>query len=295
MVTTRMYRDLLFLALAVSLGCGTLTVARAQTPNGEFLCSAGPRDGQACNGDPDCAPGGVCVIGQGVCNGGTADGSYCDCAAGTCTATTPACDPTLTGVCVGGPSDTFCCDVTTNCSDGAACVGAQKVCLGGDGKGVSCLNDGQCPGSLCRSTGKFCSGGDFDSFSCVDNNDCKNVDGTSVGVCTAAAVPPTPTNTISTPIATRTPTPTRPAGTGVPTATWTPTPPGGTVPPSETPTPIPNATPTTVVHVVEIDSPYKAIGQGGGCSLVGTREPLGSGWLSAAGLAFTVLRRRRKR
>jgi MYXO-CTERM domain-containing protein len=60
-------------------------------------------------------------------------------------------------------------------------------------------------------------------------------------------------------------------------------------------TPIPNATPTTVVHVVEIDSPYKAIGQGGGCSLVGTRGHLGNGWLTAAGLAYVVLRRRRKK
>jgi hypothetical protein len=380
MVTTRIHRGLLVLAFAISLGCGTLTVARAQaptpTPNGEFLCSAGPRDGQACNGDVDCSPGGVCVIAQGVCDGGTDDGFPCDCAAGTCTASTPACDPTptLAGVCVGGPSDTVCCDVNTNCIDGAPCVGAQKVCLSGSSKGYSCLNDGQCTGSVCISTGKFCSGGDFDSFACVDNADCKNVDGTSVGVCIGAVLP-TPTHTISTPPATRTPTATRPAGTGVPTATHTPTPPNGTIPPSDTPTPILNApkltraigatdllipvndtsalptsgivqiddeqlsylhknphalngigrgvggtnptahasgssvflissppppTATSIVvpstpYVSQIDSPYKAVGQGGGCALVGAHERLGNGWLSAVGLAYAVLRRRRKR
>ncbi|MFI5367040.1 MAG: hypothetical protein ACHQ4J_15610 [Candidatus Binatia bacterium] len=162
------------------------------TPNGEFLCSAGPRDGQACNADGDCAPTGVCVIAQGVCNGGLDDGFPCDCTGGTCMQSTPSCDPTFTGVCQGGPNATLCCDVTYNCTGGNACVGSQKVCVGGNSKGYPCLNDGQCPGSLCQSTGKFCNGGDFASYSCVDDADC-NLAGSTGGTCVSTAQPtPTP-------------------------------------------------------------------------------------------------------
>jgi hypothetical protein len=184
----------------VLLGTLVCTGAWAQTPTptptGEFLCSAGPQDGQACNGDAQCAPTGVCVIAPGICDGGTSDGTYCDCAAGSCTPSTPACDPTFTGVCQGGPNATQCCDVTTNCANGVPCVGTQKVCLGGNSKAASCLRDDQCPGSLCQSTGKFCSGGDFDGFSCVDDADCNNLNGSPGGSCLSAGQPtPTPTPT----------------------------------------------------------------------------------------------------
>ena len=141
------------------LGVAACRSARAEmpstTPTDKFLCSAGPRDGQACNTDADCASAGVCVIAQGVCDGGTVDGLPCDCAGGTCRAT-PVCstDATL-GTCSGGQNATECCDLTTNCSGGNPCVGAQRVCLDGENMGFACLHDSQCPSSMCRSTGKF--------------------------------------------------------------------------------------------------------------------------------------------
>jgi len=158
----------------------TAGATRAQTPTprptGEFLCSAGTRDGVACNSDDDC-PGGVCVIAQGVCDGGDDDGFPCDCAAGSCNAQPVCSDDATLGTCGSGVSAGECCDVTTNCAGGVTCRGTQKVCLAGDSKGFSCVNDQQCPSSVCRSTGKFCDGGDFDGFSCVDNSDCPNSTG----------------------------------------------------------------------------------------------------------------------
>lgn len=196
-------------------------------------------DGKACNTDDDCAPNGVCVIAQPVCNGGADDGAYCGCIGVNCMSTSPACDTAsgLPGVCPSGPNATECCDPTTNCSGNAPCIGAQKVCLAGDFKAVSCLNDGQCPGSVCRSTGKFCNGGDLDSFSCVDDSDC-----TGGGTCDSAVVStpiPTATKSPTTPGSTRTPTQTHGAGTVVPTGTRTPTGtrPTGTVKPTVTATP----------------------------------------------------------
>src|ERR1035437_8328434 len=125
-----------YIGVLVLLGTLVRTGAWAQTPTptptGEFLCSAGPQDGQACNGDAQCAPTGVCVIAPGICDGGTSDGTYCDCAAGICVPSGPVCDPAFTGVCQGGPTANLCCDETTNCADGASCVGTQKVCLGGN-------------------------------------------------------------------------------------------------------------------------------------------------------------------
>jgi hypothetical protein len=194
------------LVLALLLGTVVCGGAWAQTPTptptGEFLCSAGPQDGQACNSDGDCAPTGVCVIAPGICDGGSGDGAYCDCAAGTCTASTPACDTQFTGMCQGGPNATQCCDVATNCADGVPCVGTQKVCIGGDSKAASCLHDSQCPGSSCQSSGKFCSGGDFDSYACIDDVDCDNFDGSQGGSCLSAGQPtptpsPTPTSAVS--------------------------------------------------------------------------------------------------
>jgi len=107
-----------------------------------------------------------------------------------CVASNPVCDPSLTGVCPSGPNVFECCDVASNCADDAACVGAQKVCVSGDFKSVSCLNDGQCPNSVCRSTGRFCNGGDFDGFSCVDDADCS---GAPPGTCDEVFRTPTPT------------------------------------------------------------------------------------------------------
>jgi hypothetical protein len=163
-----------------------LSGCQGSAPTGEYLCSAGPHDGQACNGDGDCAPGGACVAAQGICGGGGDDGNYCDCAAGNCVASTPVCSAAYTGVCQGGPRADQCCDVTAICSGNAPCVASQKVCLAGIYKGYSCLNDAQCSGSSCRSTGKVCNGSDSAGYSCVDSNDCINSDGSVAGTCDAA-------------------------------------------------------------------------------------------------------------
>src|SRR5207248_680758 len=65
----------------------TATPTATPTPpplTSQFLCSAGPFDGQPCTSDDDCAPGGACVLVQGVCNGGDFDGFLCDCPGGSC-------------------------------------------------------------------------------------------------------------------------------------------------------------------------------------------------------------------
>ena len=166
---------------------GICTTASTPAPTGEFLCSAGPRDGQACNSDGDCAPTGVCVIAVGLCVGGADDGLSCDCIAGSCSST-PACSSDATfGTCQGGVNTDLCCDVTYNCSGGVPCVGTQKLCLGGADIGLACFSDDQCPASVCRATGTVCSGGDFGSFPCVDDNDCTNLDGSAGGICVGVA------------------------------------------------------------------------------------------------------------
>src|SRR5207244_1586660 len=103
---------LAILALAVLTRYASAQTSTA-TPNGEFLCSKGPRDGQVCNHDADCAPGGACVIGQGVCNGSADDGLPCDCA-GT---TGAACQGTgTTGTCHGGTFNGEKCDPSNTTS-----------------------------------------------------------------------------------------------------------------------------------------------------------------------------------
>ena len=196
MMRTSVNRPSVMLCILLGTAMGGSVWAQTPTPTAasELLCSAGPRDGQACDNDDDCAPTGVCVIAQGVCDSLTSGLAYCVCAAGTCSPSEPACNTTFTGVCVGGPNADDCCDVSTNCAPGVACVGAQKVCLSGDFKGVSCLRDSQCSGARCQSTGKFCNGGDFSGYSCVDDGDCLNQDGTPGGSCDAA-VSPTPSPT----------------------------------------------------------------------------------------------------
>jgi hypothetical protein len=249
-VTRRIYRTVRFLVLAALFGAARLTPALAQTATGEFLCTVpggGSPDGTACISDDDCGALGVCVIAQPVCNGGTDDGAYCGCIGVSCVAASPACDPSVnggdgSGVCPSGPNATECCDVTANCADSAPCVGAQKICLSGSLKGVSCLNDDQCfdgtTTAQCGSTGKYCDGGDADGYSCVDDSDCTGTSPTADGSCIGVEVStpvPTATRTL---LATRTATPTRAPGTVAPTATRTPTPiRSGTAVPSATPAP----------------------------------------------------------
>ncbi len=225
----KVLRGVLSLLVLVMLAGG----AAAQAPTGVFLCSAGSQDGAPCNTQEDC-PGGVCVIAQGVCNGGTDDSFPCDCAGGTCSAQPVCASDATMGTCSGGPFAGGCCSTQTNCADAAPCIGSQKACIGGDNKGFSCLNNQQCPVnggasfSQCRSTGKVCAGGTFNGFTCVTTADCPS------GVCTGPTAPsPLPT-------ATRTARPTTPPGTRVPTPTGptrtaTPTVPGETPPPTATP------------------------------------------------------------
>jgi hypothetical protein len=237
--------------------------AQSQDQTALFLCSAGSKDGQGCASDADC-PGGVCVISQGVCNGGTDDGSVCDCIAGNCNAQ-PVCSSDSTmGTCSAGPAVAAgeCCDPTHNCAGGVSCVGTQKVCLGGDFKGFSCLSDEQCPGSTCASTGLFCFGGEFDSFSCVNDDDCPS------GVCVSSVPADTPTSapqqsppTATKRPATATPTATRAIVTGSPVPTPTPGPPTNTpapVTPGNTSTPTPSSLAVTVTPVLVTATPVPA-------------------------------------
>jgi len=217
---------------------------------GEFLCSAGACDGRACTDFSDC-PGGVCVIAQGVCN--DSDGLPCDCPASTCSAS-PVCSSDATmGTCSGGTSQAECCDVTRNCNAGVQCVGAQKLCINGDFKGFSCLNNQQCTnGSVsgtCASTGKSCGdNSDFAGFSCVDDSDCCPPPGPCpAGSCTGAGPTPTRTPTSRTPRPTNTPTsPMTPQPTATP---GTPAPTVATNTPQPTETPLPT-TPTPNVSVL---------------------------------------------
>ncbi len=132
---------LLVAILVLVTSCGEQESTSFPTPTGEFLCSLGSRDGEPCNGDSDC-PGGFCIVGQGVCDGGDDDGFPCDCARGTC----------VDDTCSGGPLAGLACDPMNNCAGNTPCIGTQKVCLGGIDRGFSCLRDAQCPGSRCQST-----------------------------------------------------------------------------------------------------------------------------------------------
>ncbi len=183
---------------------------------GEFLCSAGTRDGQSCQAFSDC-PGGVCVIAQGVCG----DGSFCDCPGGTCTNGELCSVNSSFGTCVGGVGENteLCCNVSSNCPSGQSCTGTSKVCLNGQDKGLPCVNSSQCANGTCGSTGAYCDGGDFDFYPCVDNADCPG------GTCDTSFVNQ-PTNTPG-----RTNTPTQPVRTNTPSG------PTATVPPRLTPTP----------------------------------------------------------
>jgi hypothetical protein len=250
---------------------GVFAQTPTATPNGEFLCSKGPRDGRACNTDDDCAPGGACVIGQGVCNGGTDDGLPCDCAG---TSGTACVGSGTSGTCQGGTMDGGSCDPSnTNstgiCSGGVPCTASQKVCLGAAGgtRGFSCLRNDQCDtGFTCASTGKFCvDTTDFAGFSCVADDDCCTNPPCGAGSC----VTPVPAET-ATPTRTRTVTPTRSAGTAVPTETRTPTRTGTPPTPTRTGTPAsPTRTPTSTVGtpVGPTDTPTRTQTPGPGAHL----------------------------
>ncbi len=150
-------------------------IQRNDIETGEALCSGGSADGEMCSGDVDC-PGGICVIAQAICSGGADDGLACECIGGTC----------IDGACGGGAAEGQGCDVGFNCSDGAMCLGTQRVCESGRNRGEPCLNDAQCGGSVCASTGLICKDGNDAGESCVEDDDC---DG---GTCGTRILPPTP-------------------------------------------------------------------------------------------------------
>lgn len=229
---------------------GTLAVVALAAPTlvgaqgtGEFLCSAGARDGQPCVEFSDC-PGGVCVIAQGVCS----DGAFCVCPGGGQCVASPACSfDTSFGTCAGGVAAGVCCALGFNCPPGDFCAGTHKLCLSGPFQGFPCTTTAMCEGAPCGSNGFFCDEGAADGFPCVTNDDCPD------GVCNTAFAGQ-PTNTPGGPVATSTPrSPTAVPATPRPTSTLPPLPPltPGTVPTSPpqhsaTPAP-PTATPTPVV------------------------------------------------
>lgn len=200
-------------ALAL-LFCLGLVVLGPTPSSAQFLCSAGLRDGQTCEGDADCTGGGVCVIPQGVCEGSNANLELCSCAGSECVAEPVCSDDESLGTCAGGVFQDLCCDLAFNCENEAACLSTQKLCIGGDLQGFPCVNNENCPGSLCRSTGKYCAEGDNDSYACVDNEDCPD------GECVGSVAVDTPTITPVGP----SPTPRSPTATFAATNTRTATP-----------------------------------------------------------------------
>lgn len=203
------------MAPSASLGQGT----------GEFLCSAGSRDGQSCLGFSDC-PGGVCVIAQGVCS----NGDVCVCPGGGQCVATPACSIDASfGTCAGGVAAGVCCALGFNCPTGDSCAATHKICLSGPFQGFPCTTNAMCEGGTCGSNGYFCDNGDADGYPCVTNADCPG------GICETGFVTQ-PTNTPGTTQQVRTPTPTVPGAT--PAATNT-----APAPPTLSPGVVPTATP----------------------------------------------------
>jgi len=221
---------------------------------GEFLCSAGSRDGQTCLAFSDC-PGGVCVIAQGVC----ADGSTCVCPGGGQCVATPACaSDTSFGTCIGGVADGVCCATGFNCPVGDTCVATQRVCAGGSFQGFPCTTNAMCNGGQCVSNGFVCEGGSADFFPCVTNEDCPG------GICDQSFVNQ-PTNTPVTPAATAGPnTPTSPPAASTNTPLPFPTIVPGTPPtsgPVNTATPVPpTATFTPVIGTLALTTADALVG-----------------------------------
>ena len=185
------------LAFAGCPGQLTPTPAPTSTPDGSFLCSAGPHDESPCNSDDDCKPG-ACVVAYGVCDGGTYDGFPCDCPGGMCVGTT----------CVGGPFAGLDCMTAAgdgNCGTESLCTSSARICLAGDYKAYPCLKDDDCMddngmSEVCGATAQFCDGGDFDGTSCVDNSDCTGADtkgcsGPQFDMTNTPSTTPTPTET----------------------------------------------------------------------------------------------------
>ncbi len=233
------------IALIALLLAPSLVLAQG---TGDFLCSAGSRDGQPCAAFSDC-PGGVCIIAQGICN----DGDICVCPGGGECVGDPVCSSDACfGTCAGGLADGVCCDTDFNCSGGACCNATHKLCLSGDLQGFPCLDSSQCDGAPCDSTGFFCDGGAADGLGCVTDADCPG------GNCDTSFVAQ-PTSTPVTPGATQPPTTPTTAATAGPTNTQRPfptvptsvVPPTATRPPENTRTPIPpTATFTPVVGTI---------------------------------------------
>lgn len=250
-VTRSRLRSLTVAMLFASL----LTPMMASAQTGEFLCSAGTRNGLACESFDDC-PGGACVIAQGVCG----DGFICDCPSGTCSTATVCADDTSFGTCVGGVSPGLCCDVALNCIDGDSCTGSARVCVGGADQGFSCTSDAHCRNGKCQSTGCFCDGGDFDGYTCVTTTDCPN--GGTCDCSSVAATPTPPTVVPTTPARTPTPitpgtqkpTATKTAVTPKPTSTGSPAPTSTSPPLQDTPTPLPSNTPEIGMFVTVTDT-----------------------------------------
>jgi len=249
--------------LTIALGLFALLLMGApRDAAAQFICSipaGGSRDGQSCDSDDDC-PGGVCVLAQGVCEGGSDDSFACSCPGGTCSGSPVCTDDDSFGTCSGGSFAGECCDTDFNCA-GGSCRSTQKVCVGGANQGLPCTKDAHCPSSNCRSTGKFCLGvcqtgasrgdlcsssddcdgaecfSDFQDAACSRDADCCAGTSCPSGICEGvAADTPTPTRT-------RTVTPTRSAATPGSTSTRTPTS-NVTSPPGPTNTPSPTVAPS---------------------------------------------------
>jgi hypothetical protein len=165
----------------------------------EFLCSAGPNDGNTCaapGSSSDC-PGGACVVVQGACN--DQSGFPCDCPGATCSGT----------ACTGGLFSGQPCGTAYNCHAGVACEGTQKVCVGGSTSGFPCLNDQQCDSLQCRSTGRVCKPDSaYANLSCSQDADCCTpAHPCQGGECFSPATVPTPSASKTRTAATITPPP----------------------------------------------------------------------------------------
>jgi YVTN family beta-propeller protein len=169
-----------------------LEASRSAGTDAVLLCSAGERDGLPCDGAAAC-PQGVCVIPQGVCDGGEDDGLLCECPSGSCSSDLACATDLSLGLCRGGLRDRACCSPSSNCAGRAPCVGTQRLCIGGVAKGLPCLDDAQCFDSACQSTGRLCRDGDFDGVGCVDDRDCP------LGACVDLHVSPTVASAVATP------------------------------------------------------------------------------------------------
>jgi MYXO-CTERM domain-containing protein len=101
------------------------------------LCSRGANNGAPCDENSEC-PGGACVLGRTLCDGGPI------------------------------PPHGFC-ESDTDCEPGSPCTLTGRVCDGGL-QGEYCIDASTCDGGVCVATGKYCDGGT--NFACVNDDDC---------------------------------------------------------------------------------------------------------------------------